>query len=51
MKTDISTFMTVRRSILLRIKNVSDKSCTANQNKHLKEFHPRCACRNCICWR
>jgi hypothetical protein len=27
-----STFMVISRSILLRMRNVSDKSCTENQN-------------------
>ena len=34
MKTDY-TFMIIKfRSLLLRMRNVSDKSCTENQNTH-----------------
>ena len=29
---DLYTFMTVRRSVLLRMRNVSDKICIENQN-------------------
>jgi hypothetical protein len=31
---DLCTFMIISRSILLRMRNVSDKSCTENQNTH-----------------
>ena len=31
---DMCTFVTISRLILLRIRNVSDKSCTENQNIH-----------------
>jgi hypothetical protein len=31
---DVCTFMTVSRSVLLRMKTASDKSCRENQNKH-----------------
>jgi hypothetical protein len=31
---DLCTFMIVSRSILLRMKNISDKSCRENQNTH-----------------
>ena len=34
MKTDICTFLIVSRSFLLRMRNVSDKSCRENQNTH-----------------
>jgi hypothetical protein len=30
---DLCTFMTISRSILLRMRNLSDKSCGGNQNK------------------
>ena len=29
---DLSTFMTTSRSVLLRMRNVSDKSCRENKN-------------------
>jgi hypothetical protein len=31
---DQYTFLIISRSILLRMRNVSDKSCKGNQNKH-----------------
>jgi len=31
---DLSTFMTISLSVLLRMRNVSDKSCRENQNTH-----------------
>jgi hypothetical protein len=31
---DVFTFMTISRRILLRTRNVLDKSCTENQNTH-----------------
>jgi len=31
---DQYTFMTISRSFLVRMRNVSDKSCRENQNKH-----------------
>jgi hypothetical protein len=31
---DLCTFMAISRWILLRMRNVSDKSCTQNQNTH-----------------
>ena len=31
---DVFTFMTISRSILLRMRNVLDKSCRENQNTH-----------------
>ena len=31
---DVSTFITVSRLILLRMKNISDKSCTENEDIH-----------------
>jgi hypothetical protein len=34
MKTDICTFLITSRWILLRMRNVSDKSCRENQNTH-----------------
>jgi len=34
MKTDIGTFMIASRLILLRMRNVSNKSCRENQNTH-----------------
>ena len=33
MKTDIH-FLIISRSVLLRMRNVSDKSCRENQNTH-----------------
>ena len=30
----VYTFMTISRPVLLRMRNVSDKSCRKNQNKH-----------------
>ena len=34
MKTDIRTFVTVYRLVLLRMRYVSDSSCTENQDTH-----------------
>jgi hypothetical protein len=34
MKTDICIFMIISLSVLLRIRNVSDKNCRENQNTH-----------------
>jgi hypothetical protein len=31
---ELCTFMIISRSVLLRMRNVSDKSCTENQNTH-----------------
>jgi len=31
---DQYTFLIISRSVLLRMRNVSDKSCTENQNTH-----------------
>jgi hypothetical protein len=31
---DVSTFIIISRSILLRMRNVSDKSCRENQTTH-----------------
>jgi hypothetical protein len=31
---DLCTFMIISRWILVRMRNVSDKSCTENQNTH-----------------
>jgi hypothetical protein len=31
---DLSTFVIISRRVLLRMRNVSDKSCTENQNTH-----------------
>jgi len=31
---DLSTFMIISRSVILRMVNVSHKSCTENQNTH-----------------
>jgi hypothetical protein len=33
-QTDVHTFLILSRSILLRMKNVADKSCRGNQNTH-----------------
>jgi len=35
-KTNIHTLMIVSRSVLLRMRNVLDRSCTENQNAHFK---------------
>ena len=44
---DVSAFMTIFRSLLLRMGNVSDKSCRENQTTHFmfNEFFPRKSCR------
>jgi len=34
MKIDICTFMITSRSVLLRMRNVSEGSCRGNQNTH-----------------
>ena len=34
MHEDVRTFMTISRSVLLRMRNVSDESCRENQNTH-----------------
>ena len=34
LREDPSTFMIIFRSVLLRMRNTSDKSCTENQNTH-----------------
>jgi hypothetical protein len=34
LREDLRTFMTISRSVLLRMRNVSDKSCRENQNTH-----------------
>jgi hypothetical protein len=41
------TFLTISRSVLLRMRNVSDKSCRENQNTHFvfSKFFPRKSCR------
>ena len=39
---DQNTFLIISRRILLRVRNVSDKSCRENQNKHLMfNFFPK----------
>ena len=40
---DLCNFMATARRILLRVKNVVDKSCKENQNTHLMfgKFFPR----------
>ena len=40
---DLCTFMTLSRRILLKIGNVSEESCTENQNTHfrLNNFIPK----------
>ena len=40
---DLCTFKTISRSILLRMRNVLDKSCTENQNTHFRfnDFFPK----------
>jgi hypothetical protein len=40
---DRHTFMIISRSILLRLRNVSDKSCRENQNTHFVfgDFFPK----------
>jgi len=40
---DRFTFMVISRKILLRIRNVSDKSCGVNQNTHFvfSNFFPK----------
>jgi len=35
LRDDRYTFLIVSRSILIRMRNVSDKSCRENQNTHL----------------
>ena len=49
MKTDICTFMIISRSFLLRMRNVSDKSCTENQNTRFvfNNFIFLTSCRFC----
>ena len=34
LREELFTFVTVSRSVLLRMKNVSDKICRENQNAH-----------------
>jgi len=34
LREDQHTFMIISRSFLLRLKNVSDKSCAENENTH-----------------
>jgi len=34
MNINIRTFMIISRSIILTLRNVSDKSCRENQNTH-----------------
>jgi len=46
---DISTFIIISRWILLRMGNISDKSCRENQNMHFMShdvFSPRKSCRS-----
>ena len=40
---DRYTFFIISRSVLLRMRNVSNKSCTENQNTHFvfSDFSPR----------
>jgi len=40
---DLPTFVIISRSVLLRIRNVSDKSCRENQNTHfmMNDFFPK----------
>jgi len=40
---DQYTFFIISRSLLLRVRNVSDKSCTENQNTHyvFSNFFPK----------
>jgi len=47
MKIDICTFMIISRSVLLKMRNVSDKSCRENQNTHFmfNNFLFRKSCR------
>ena len=43
MQTDVHTFLTIHRSVLVTLRNVSDKSCTENKNTHFvfkKFFFP-----------
>ena len=42
MQTDMCTFFIISRSVLIKMRNVSDKSCTENQNTHfvLSNFFP-----------
>ena len=35
---DLCTFMTISRSVLLRMRNVADKSCIGNQNTFLVQY-------------
>jgi hypothetical protein len=44
---DLCTFMIISRWILLRMRNVSDKSCRENQNTHFmfNNLFPRKPCR------
>jgi hypothetical protein len=40
---DACTFMIISRSVLLRMKSVTDKSCVDNQNMHFmfNNFYPK----------
>ena len=42
---DVSTFLTISRLILLKMRNVLDKSCRENQNTHFmfNNFFPKIA--------
>jgi len=46
---DQCTFITVTRSMLLRVRNISDKSCTENQHKFYVQhfFFPE---KTCLLW-
>ena len=46
---DLCTFMIISYWNLLRIKNVSDKSCTENQNTHFM-FSNFCSQQMCFLW-
>jgi len=47
---DMRTFVTISRWILLRIKNVSDKSCRENQNTHFAFSNFFFFCKSCHVW-
>ena len=40
---DLHTFVIISRSFILRMRNVSDKSCTENENTHFvfSDFFPK----------
>jgi hypothetical protein len=47
---DQRTFMTISRSVLLRMTNVSNKSCRENQNKHFLFSNFLCYQKSCRLW-